>query len=287
MNLKTAMSCVVWLWISPIWSQPMLDIRLDVAEADPVRKILFVDLSIRYDGLGQVVLGDQNYRLFFNSQNLAIRRSKEEMLLPKDQYSDLHFHESFKNIEAASTGNLSYDHDLGFLNIGTDLLSDQRGGLKLSAKDGWVAVVRLQFDVDDVSRPCKIDWSQPSKTGQYASAFVEMTQWESPDKARSFVLDEVFDLDYTIRPEQVEKPFAIGPNPATDRVRIHTGTYVDELLYVHVTDPGGKTVWKTKKKRGSGLLSVPVEGWPSASYKLEIYDDQYQKVFHESIVVMR
>ncbi len=287
MSLKTVVFWAAICAVQVVSAQQYLDMKMEVAVVDLASHSIFVDLSVRYHSTGAVYLGDQNYRLYFDSKNLSFDKGDALLLLPRDRYSEVIILESIAHRDAAFSGHLPYDEDLGFVNLRVDLLDDSRGGYPIERDLGWLPVVRLKFDVKDLSKPCLADWSHKLVTRQYATAYVEITEWQGPNKARPFVIDEVHNLNFALWLDNPGTHISVSPNPAVDHLKIAFGSLAEKTFHIKVTNAAGSMVLKTTKDEGIGDVEFPVSHWVPAGYNIEIYDDRYHRIHNESVVVTR
>ncbi len=262
-----------------------IDVRLSPNFYDHKSSILYVDVELKYNGRGEWVLADQNYRLYYDASSLQFIKGKYKPDLPHDLYSDLHFIEIVDRADASEVGNLAFDHHLGFLNFNVDLLDDNHGGLRVRPKDGWVRVLTLKFKVSRPEVINEIVWSTKGRTDGYATAFVEIMQWKSPNAIEPAIINRFVDAQFDFLPQE-KMAIEIGPNPTTEFVQIR---WKDALAYDHtiiVFDGNGSERLKFKVVGGLSDIRVDMSELSAGRYLINILDD-HQLLFSEAVVKLK
>ena len=265
-----------------------VDLRLTNNFYDPSSQSLFVDVEVRYTGQGDVALADQNYRIFYDSKNLQLEVADSRSDLPMDLYSHIHFLEVFEGINAGDVGELKFDAHLGFVNFSMDLLDDLNGGIRIDRSADWTRVAVLKYKVKNDVDPSDIIWSQPGRTDSYATAFVEITEWEGPNYVNPLEVNRY--VDFRFNEEELEKlpSISIGPNPASHFLKLEFSQEVKNDLQVTIIDNVGRIITTHQIEKGMKEYDMDIAHLDPSSYVLEIYNpEEKQRTFAESFILMR
>ena len=152
------------------------------------------------DGQGWNLAG-QNYRIYYDATKATYQTGSGISLLPDNRYSSILFTADIQDVDASAFGgDLPFASNLSFLNYSIDLMNLSNGGINLPANGEWVSTSRLCFDVpqsviDNPSECLNMVWARMGKTDQYATAFVEVSQWISTNSTTEAIADEYDDLD--------------------------------------------------------------------------------------------
>ncbi|MFT6811309.1 MAG: hypothetical protein ACJA01_004557, partial [Saprospiraceae bacterium] len=155
-----------------------IDLRLSVARYDANASKVYVNVEVRYNEAGELSLGSQNYRFYYDSETLDLR-SEETTQRLSNNYGQITFEESHKGLNVDEVNQLSFDDNLGFANFSIPLINNREGGKVLSKQASWVSVATLVFDVLKTSASYEVVWGRDGVTDLYATAFVQVGAWRS------------------------------------------------------------------------------------------------------------
>jgi len=265
-----------------------VDVRLNHNFLDKSSSKLYVDIDVRVDERQRMNLAGQNYRIYYPSDKLSLDKDGSKSQLSPDKYSDLQFSSILEHVEALGQGALNFDGDLGFANMAVELLDNQSGGNYLSAKDGWVTIATLQFDVLGDFEEVSMIWGREGMSETYATAFVEIAEWEAPLKTQTVVIDEYIDFNLRLNSfaiEGVSYEIGVGPNPAIDFVTINADRTLESDLTATILDLSGKLVKKVLLNKGSSIYSLDVSTLDSSSYIIDLSDESGASLMSQKIVI--
>lgn len=221
-------------------------------------------------------LAGQNYRLYYDTQNLQFNEAQSRTLLPTEKYTDAVIKDNLANIDASGAGLLDFDTHLGFLNLGNDLKDEQNGGIILPASGAWISTTNLCFEVLQANNEninaadYNIRWAREALTKSYASAYVEIAEWTAPfetiqaeaaiyfDKALSTSLTE------RIAGHQPE----IYPNPTNDLLNINFGG--KESLKIQVYNMQGQLLLQDNYPANTANYQIKLGALATGIYQLRL-----------------
>jgi len=209
------------------------------------------------------ILGSQNIRLFYNSDNLSFMPDRIENHLDSRVYSlpVISEHEDFST--SMSVNNMNYT-SVGFLNFNVSLLDETIGGTSIN--NNWKHIYTIHFNKTSDFNPSDITLALPSLTQDLATAFVEIAQWIDPktSKPMNLTLNQPQTAYSTF--DQVH--ISIGPNPTSDYVFILSPeTIVNATIY---TSNGQKVM---NKSCDSKELILDMTSLSEGLYYIELEDD--------------
>ncbi|MFT4567841.1 MAG: hypothetical protein ACI9FN_002809 [Saprospiraceae bacterium] len=261
-----------------------VQLRLQPNLYDPASNSVYVNVEIKYDGTGEFVLADQNYRIYYDASSLQFDTKYSNSDLPSDLYSDILIHELLENVPADKVNQLKFDKNLGFLNFSINLSNNFTGGIKIKPSHGWERVAILRFQLAPNQDPADIVWSRNGTTNKYATAFVQIMEWLGPNNTELAEISEFTDTsvaDY--RAPQISK-VVLAPNPAIDFVKVTLDAQALDKVGVVIRNAIGQSVYKTSMIRGSKLLQIPLSDLIGGTYTLEAMDKATGRKFTEAFI---
>jgi len=183
-------------------SQRTYDIRFVLDTLDCEANTVCYRTELRSaDGQGWNLAG-QNYRIFYDGSMAEYIDESALSLLPESQYFlDLTQIQDAQHVPAGDFGyDLPFADDLSFLNYSVDLMNLSSGGVVLESSGEWVATSKLCFDVPaeattDPNLCLELVWARMGRTDDYATAFVEVSQWVQTNSTTDALTNIYDDLD--------------------------------------------------------------------------------------------
>lgn len=198
-NLKFKILVIILLGSFQVFSQKTFDVRFALSNVDCINRTVCYDVQLRSaDGTSWGLAG-QNYRIYYNSALAAYISGTS--LLPTPKYTNYVLVQDIQDVDASGVnGPLSFEATLGFLNYYMDLNDVANGGITLPANGDWVTTSNLCFDVEpavieDPSVCLELVWARDGLTNDYATAFVEVSQWVGANSTTPAVPNFHDDLD--------------------------------------------------------------------------------------------
>ena len=261
-----------------------LSLRLNPSFFDESNQTLYVDVEIRYDGHGLFRLADQNYRLFYDSQLLSLKKNHSRSDLPQDIYSDIQFMEVLEELNADAINQLNFDDNMGFVNFFIDLNSPSNAGLSIRQEDEWQRIAVLNFKVSNAEELSELVWSKSGSTDSYATAFVEIMEWVAPNETVPAGVGEYIDAKF-----QIDQTFgvdiSVSPNPTTDFITVRFDQALQNDLSVVVYDLNGKLVKETQAYQSSEQLNLGVTELMAGTYTIELHDAENDRIVETSTFI--
>lgn len=262
-----------------------ITLRLNPSFYDESTQTVYVDVELRYNGYGNFRLADQNYRLFYDSELLKLEQDYSRSDLPQDLYSPIQFMEIMEGIEADQVNQLNFDDHLGFINFNIDLNNDSEGGISIQKDEHWHRVAVLNFKVEDKDALSQIVWSRTDATDDYATAFVEIMEWVSPNKTTVASINDYVDASFNVTEEEQKFSVEVSPNPSSDFIKLSFEADLAKALKVNIYDTSGKAVMNSKAYRGAATLNLAIAKLAAGSYTIELTTaDTNQRVSTASFI---
>ena len=213
---------------------------------------MYVDIEMKATN-GSFVLGSQNLRVYYNTNALKLNTEYVKSSLTLERYSALKIVEQYENINADDVNQLKFDNNLGFVNISIELLDMIHGGERINSD--WSAIAVLAFDIVDTKKPAELVWAREGRSNEYATAFVEVSEWVSPNSTKMKEVNEYTDFNTLINltKDNGELNIQIGPNPTTDFVNVNSNSDQTTLSIVNMT---GKVVKEAELVNGQNKIDM-------------------------------
>jgi len=170
------------------------DIQLSLNNADCAIGLACYDVQVRSNAATN--LAGQNYRLYYDATLGAYASGVS--LLPTSDYGAFDLVQNINNQNANGTGNLSFENTLSFLNYTIDLSDTDAGGLPLNGD--WLTTSQLCFNLErkvfeDPDICFEAIWAREGRTNEYATSFVEVSEWVVAGNTQEMTGNQYIDLD--------------------------------------------------------------------------------------------
>lgn len=235
-------------------------------------------------------LSGQNYRLYFDADQVQYLPSNSTSLLPSQytEYTDVSY---FNGVNATGYGLLPYESNLGFINSYIDLDNLLIGGVDVPNDQSWLPTVELCFEhiaqglIDEDVVGFDTSWGRDGLTNGYARAYVEIAEWVSPTMGDMATAYEYFDLNQT--PAEVILPRNSGdsevitdvdiyPNPATEYINLEYNlTEDDSDLDITIVNATGQNIYSNmlsnhNAEKGENSLNIPISNLNDGHYYIQL-----------------
>jgi hypothetical protein len=252
-----------------------IDLRLSVARYDANASKVYVNVEVRYNEAGELSLGSQNYRFYYDSETLDLR-SEETTQRLSNNYGQITFEESHKGLNVDEVNQLSFDDNLGFANFSIPLINNKEGGKVLSKQASWVSVATLVFDVLKTSASYEVVWGRDGVTDLYATAFVQVGAWRS-QRVEETIAVNLFE-DLSIAQSELDAlgskmKVSVGPNPTVDFVTVNLENSLSEDAQLIVTDYSGRVMMNQMMVAGATSSTIQLGNMTSGAYILQLRND--------------
>ncbi len=247
-----------------------------------------MSISIEIKTTEAMTLADQYYRFYFDSETMSLKEANNAELLSTNQYYNVQVIEAVEGYNASQVGTLSYDDNLGFVNLYIELADLLNGGVSIRPADGWLAVATLTFDVKDNTQSNKATWARENVTADYASAFTMVSEWVQPNEVVTLENVNFTDLDalYSFTRSTEAISITVGPNPTADFIKITANTAFDANSIVYVIDMNGR-VLMTQDVSYETEVRVSLAHLNAGTYIVEMIDAEQNNITTEKIVLAK
>lgn len=196
-----------------------------------------------------ILLGDQNYRLYYNSDVWSLIRSKSENLISHSGYSDLSIMDLIEHEDLIRTDSTLIDGSLGFLNFKIDLKDAKNGGLEMRPSDEWIRIASLTYKRVSKYGDPQFVWADLEETAHLATAFNEITEWISPSLSSPLrVRTSVMHMpDKKI---ELSSMAELRPNPMIDLLTVSIDTELTNDAEIRFTNMDGHVYLSQKLNVG-------------------------------------
>jgi len=216
-----------------------VSLRLLPSFFDEATQTVYVDVEIRYNGVGHFYLADQNIRLFYDSDQLELVKDHSRSDLPQDLYSSIQWHEVMEHLEADHINQLSFDDELGFVNFSIDLQENKEGGISIAEDHSWQ---------------------------------VKVMEWKGPNNIRAAAVDTYIDAAFSTEDEGAAVDLTIYPNPVGSNANFRFEQALTNTSTVRILDMLGREVHKQVASAGIQELRIDLTHLMTGTYQVEVSD---------------
>ena len=274
-----AILCILFAYMSHMaWASEDVSLRLVPSFFDEATQTVYVDVEIRYNGIGDFHLADQNIRLFYDANQLELVKDHSRSDLPQDLYSTIQWHEVMEDLKADHINQLNYDNELGFVNFSIDLYENIEGGISIAQEHSWQRIAVLNFKVDDKEAVSQINWSNPKTTSGYATAFVKVMEWKGPNEIRAAEVDTYIDAAFNTDDESIAVDMTVYPNPVVSITNFSFDKVLERPLNIRIIDMLGREAISQTASAGIQEIQLDVSHLMAGEYQVEVRDIDTEKV---------
>ncbi len=181
-----------------ISGQNTFDIRFALSNVDCDLNTACYDVQVRSSNSTPWGLAGQNYRIYYdNSKADYISGTK----VLDSNYGTFTVVQDIGPVDAtANSTALGFEATLGFFNYGIDLNNLSSGGVNIDGS--WTTTSNICFSIDeavinDPTECINLVWARDGLTNDLATAFVEISEWVSPNNTTDATGVIYDDLDST------------------------------------------------------------------------------------------
>ncbi len=270
-----------------VYSQNDLSYRLIADEYTLDDDNTTVSIQIKADDVA-LNLADQYYRFYYDASNMKLNNQNTKTVLPLTNYSHASIIEHVERFDASRVGELSYDKDLGFINLYIELSDLTLGGSTITPQDKWVTVATLDFSIENTEKPLIATWARIDRTKNYASAYAIVAEWVNSDQVAVTNQKEYNDLyaQASIVNYSEEVEITIGPNPTADYVRVRNAQGFNSEAVVELRDLNGSLL-QSKDVAGNTEATIELSSYTSGAYLIEVTNGANAEIISEKIIFTR
>lgn len=267
-------------------AEASVEVRLSHNSIVKDQMALYVDVEIR--AADRMVLAGQNYRVYYPSDIVSVNSKGSSSNLSPNLYSPLKFSNVLEHIKSRDRGNIEFDQDLGFINFYVDLLDLKNGGEVISNKDGWVKLATLKFDLKEELESLEMLWGREELSENYATAFVQIAEWQENMSTRDVKIDNHIDYKYFADASVEESviDISVGPNPTEDFVNIKFDRMIEGTLVANIQDISGKHVKNVELLGGSKSHTIDVSELLPSSYLITLSTKSNRELIHTAKILI-
>lgn len=201
--MKTFLQVTFLTFLTTFYSTGQVSMRL-VPELNSIPNQLKANIFLLNNGNKDVALAGQNYRLYYNSKSAKF--TEEITTYLPSSYTKIQTVQHFFNQDASGYGKISFEKNLGFINLACDYNLETTNPVILKPQSD-VIIFSLVFEVSDFNN-FEVLWADESITNGYATAFNELAQVEADSLSTlsiaELVVDGGFDKSFELVSEYTD-----------------------------------------------------------------------------------
>ena len=258
---------------SGLSAQRTVDIRVKEAGINSNSQTLKAEIQVRKTDRADLVLGGYNMRLYYNSEKLQLTEDKTNSMLTSSKYTPIEIDNHIKDVDVTGHGGLSYSQNLSFLSFYSNLKTITTEGDLVSENGEWKSIASLEFKIlQPFQEEEIITLARQDKTGELATAFVEMTEWKGPKNIKALRVNEyIEDIKGFSEDNEAFVQVKVGPNPASTDLNIDFNKEIEGGSYsVTIRDVAGAQIMNQKIDQGSRGVTLDIRNLLSANYLVEV-----------------
>ncbi|MEE9439777.1 MAG: T9SS type A sorting domain-containing protein [Saprospiraceae bacterium] len=259
-----------------VYGQRTVDIRVKEIGINTHSQTLNVEIQVRKTDRVALILGGYNMRLYYNSEKLQLSENKARSMLTSSKYTPIEIDNHLKNVDVTGHGLISYSQNLSFLSFYSNLKTISTQGDVVSDGGDWKSIAGLEFKIlQPFQNEEVITLAREEKTGELATAFIEMTEWKGPKNIQALEVNEYFeDIKGFDQESEAFVQIKVGPNPASTDLNIDFSKELQGNDYsVTVRNVAGAKVLNRKINQGSKGIILDIRNLLSANYLVEVRND--------------
>ena len=174
------------------------DINLALSSVDCVTGMACYNIQLIGSGDADFMLGDQNYRLYYNS-GVGTFASVVSRLGNTFQPAALAGGTPIENQNANGVGGLDFDNDLGYVDFSINLVSQNAGSNLTINRTTFTTTAEICFNISedaiqDAETCFETAWARTDLTGAYNTSILNIEEWMNPTDVRDLTPTAFNDL---------------------------------------------------------------------------------------------
>jgi archaellum component FlaF (FlaF/FlaG flagellin family) len=166
--------------------QQFYGIRLSLGSLDCETNQVCYNVELKSEGKTSFLLGEQNYRLFYDSELASFVQGISDMA--QNTFTPFTLLENTEDVNASNQGDLPFDDNLGFLDYSIGLSGFEPSTFEVPT-NRWVKTSTLCFNlaegvIGDAASCFNVVWARDGITNGYKTTFVEINEFVSPTDSR-------------------------------------------------------------------------------------------------------
>lgn len=273
--MRNLIIALIILMSASLMGQRTIDIRVIEAGLNQHTKTLKAEIQVRKTDRAILKLGGYNMRLYYDSQKLNLQEDKAQSMLSSTKYGSIVVDNHMKNVNVGGHGDIPYSDNLSFFSFSSNLKSLDTEGQSLENQE-WVSIASLEFSIKETFQDQEvITLAREDKTGELATAFIEMTEWKAPKKIVALEVNEYFEEINGFDGENgTFVNVKVGPNPASTDLNIDFSQELEGNDYsVVIRDVSGALILNRRIDTGSKSFVMDIRELASANYLVEVRND--------------
>ena len=266
-----------------------IEVRMSQAQFVESTSELTVKLEIKVLNNESLNLASQNYRIYYDSKALGLNLNHSALDLPSNLYGNMEVIDHFEDIDARAVSKLSYDAQIGFINFNVNLKDHLKGGVVIDDDQEWTSIARLSFQVKDKDAIALASWARHGLTEEYASAFVQVSEWVGPSDIETVNIERYHDLVFQTSDKLSEETstITIGPNPSVDFIKLESNSMLPAGGEVVISEVSGKVLKTIQIDGKSKDIIINTQEFVAGMKLVALYDGNQRTLFHQKIVVSK
>jgi hypothetical protein len=189
--MKTFLQVTFLTLLTTFYSAGQVSMTL-VPELNGIPNQLKANIFLVNKSNKDVALAGQNYRLYYNSKSAKFTGDITTNL--PGSYTKIQTVQHFYDQDASGYGNISFERNLGFINLACDYNLETINPVLLKPQSEAL-IFSLIFQVSDIS-DFEIIWAENGVTDGYATAFNELAQVEADTLNKLWIADLSIDSGF-------------------------------------------------------------------------------------------
>lgn len=159
-----------------VQAQSSLEITLSESKKLEKEQMECIHLMVRSSTDDQLQLSSQNYRMYYNSDNLSLDDVNIKMMLPEDKYQ-MKLVQHVPGVDATGIGNLEFENNLGFINISVVHSNIALPGVAINKQN--LPIAEMCFKVKNWGQPKSVILAREDLTAAYGRAYIEISSLDA------------------------------------------------------------------------------------------------------------
>ena len=287
MTFSKGLTIALLFALVQIHGQGILSFRLIAEGYTSTESKTTLSLQVSTDN-DQLILADQYYRFYYDASNMQLDDLTIESELSSKLYYDIQVIEHITGFDASSIDQLSYDKNLGFINMYIELKDLLKGGMSIKSIDGWITIAKIECNILNTSRPIQASWAREHLTNDYASAYTIVSDWVAPQNINSSSSHLYTDLYAVAGQDYIDNAIdlKIGPNPTSDFIKIRNRESFSNNTIMSLRDINGSLL-QSIELSGSNEAIMHLKNYDSGAYFIEIANATEDKIITEKIIITK
>lgn len=245
-----------WIIVTELSGQR--NISLHLSQVSATSSTTCYNVSLSTEESSEILLAGQNYRFFYDADEIQFDQEQVESFLNPLGYSTPEIEHSVKG-------------GIGFISISIDAFQFNESAVVIDEE--LKTTMSLCFQGKS-KKDQDLIWADPSETNSFASAEIVITRWSNRGFQEALTIEELSENKHPIQNFDDNGAITLYPNPTDGILQYRLKNTLTESSNIVIQDVLGRSQTQKILPQGSNEGSIDISQLPDGTYYLKFQNSE-------------